>query len=83
MHHTLKIEQPFWHALCNGSKNFEIRFNDRGYQTGDTVSFIENNGLWFMLGVGKSRQWRIIYVMNGYGLKEGYVVLGLQEQADD
>lgn len=37
MKHYLKIEQPYYDAVKEGNKTFEIRFNDRGYQKGDTV----------------------------------------------
>jgi hypothetical protein len=31
MHHELKIKKPFADAVYYEDKNFEIRFNDRGY----------------------------------------------------
>jgi ASC-1-like (ASCH) protein len=36
-HHELKIEEPYFEAVCEGRKTFEIRLDDRGYQAGDTV----------------------------------------------
>lgn len=38
MHHDLKIEEQYFDRIADGTKTFEIRFNDRGYQTGDTVT---------------------------------------------
>lgn len=35
--HVLKTAAPFWDAQAIGIKNFEIRFNDRGFTTGDTL----------------------------------------------
>lgn len=35
--HVLKTAAPFWDAQAIGIKNFEIRFNDRGFATGDTL----------------------------------------------
>lgn len=35
--HELKIWPQFYARVANGSKTFEIRNNDRGYQTGDKV----------------------------------------------
>jgi len=37
MHHVLKIDEPFYHAVAEGRKTFEIRYDDRGYNAGDTV----------------------------------------------
>lgn len=41
MHHDLKIDESFFVAVLDGRKTFEIRFNDRGFQAGDTVSLLE------------------------------------------
>jgi ASC-1-like (ASCH) protein len=41
MNHTLKIEPPYFEAILEGRKTFEIRHNDRGYQAGDTVTLRE------------------------------------------
>lgn len=35
--HPLKTLAPFWDAQAAGFKNFEIRYNDRGFATGDTL----------------------------------------------
>ena len=43
MHHDLKIDEPYLKAKLAGDKLFEIRVNDRGYQKGDTVSYLEYN----------------------------------------
>lgn len=37
MHHELKIWPQYYERVKNGSKTFEIRINDRGFQAGDTV----------------------------------------------
>lgn len=39
MKHVLKLHENFVSAVNNGTKNFEIRYNDRGYQKGDLVKF--------------------------------------------
>jgi len=41
MTHSLKIEEPYLEAKLDGHKLFEIRFNDRGFQKGDTVEYTE------------------------------------------
>jgi hypothetical protein len=34
--HLLKVIPPYFDALADGTKPFEVRKNDRAYQTGDT-----------------------------------------------
>lgn len=41
MHHDLKIWPQYFQRVSNGSKTFEIRENDRGFQQGDTVTLRE------------------------------------------
>ena len=36
--HELKIWPQYYHAVAGGSKTFEVRKNDRGYQKGDRVT---------------------------------------------
>nr|DAF77118.1 MAG TPA: activating signal cointegrator [Caudoviricetes sp.] len=36
-HHVLKAHPPMFYALKDGTKNFEVRKDDRAYQAGDTV----------------------------------------------
>lgn len=40
-HHHLKTTQPFWDAIVDGSKTFDYRVNDRGFQPGDVVHLWE------------------------------------------
>lgn len=35
--HVLKTAAPFWDAIARNVKLFEVRFNDRGFRTGDTL----------------------------------------------
>lgn len=78
--HRIKILQGFADDIVSGDKTFEIRENDRGYQRGDNVVFevIDKAGLNPMHELAK-RRYRITYVLNGWGLKEGYVVFGIKE----
>ena len=39
--HKLKTLPHYFDAVWSGRKTFEIRFDDRGYQTGDTVALRE------------------------------------------
>lgn len=41
MNHDLKIDDVYLKQKLDGDKLFEIRYNDRGYQKGDTVTYTE------------------------------------------
>lgn len=38
--HRLKTIGRFWDAIQSGEKNFEVRLNDRGFQTGDILELM-------------------------------------------
>lgn len=38
--HTLKTPDPYFSALADGEKKFDIRRNDRAFQTGDTLHLV-------------------------------------------
>ena len=89
--HILKVAQPYFEALNDGSKTFEVRRNDRAFQKGDTLV------LWDVGEYGRncppdcsdprcSRRGRsltatVTYVYAGDprfgGIAPGFVVLGL------
>jgi len=41
MHHDLKTWPCYYEHVARGNKTFELRENDRGFQSGDTVSLNE------------------------------------------
>lgn len=41
MNHDLKIWPQYYCRVADGSKTFEVRENDRGFQPGDTVTLKE------------------------------------------
>ena len=70
-HHVLKIEDCFYHAKIAEDKLFEIRYNgDKGFQKGDTVSYLTENGTFEREGV-----WEITYVCS-YAQKDNFIVFG-------
>jgi hypothetical protein len=77
--HDLKLDIEFCDAILNGSKSFEIRINDRGFQKGDQIKFIPVRGsLPIIHEIAKAR-FEITYVLNGYGLKEDFVCLAIKK----
>lgn len=71
--HVLKIETEYYQAVERGDKPFEIRKNDRDFNTCDVVTLVEVVG-----GVKTGRQFsiEINYILHGgkYGLAEGYCI---------
>lgn len=78
--HKLKIKEDFANAIITGDKSFEIRKNDRGFQRGDLIEFVvvDDKGVAYQHKIDEYL-YRINYVMNGYGLKNGYVVFGIED----
>ena len=75
-HHVLKIMSNYAHAKLNGFKPFEIRFNDRDFHVGDTVSYVvldasnmpQNERIEF-----EKLKYRIVYITD-YMQQENYIV---------
>lgn len=85
--HVLKVAPAYMDALLDGSKTFEVRRNDRGFQRGDTLLLWE-----WEYRKGRDEPWsidrqvraKVTFVFSGDpslrdcgGVHPGYVVLGL------
>ena len=87
--HNLKLSLAFCDDILSGEKTFEVRKNDRGFQTGDLIRFIPTDGTSYCSSDGtvrehakheiSDRRYMIKYILNGWGIKNGYVVLGIEE----
>ena len=78
MHHLLKIKRNYLNHILESKKLFEIRYNDRDYQVGDTIDFTpEDNDFLIFSGLEKIPQFEIIYVHHGYGMENNFVVLSI------
>lgn len=81
--HDLKTWEPFYGAVAQGRKNFEVRKNDRKFREGDVLRLHQtpfgSNEL-----TGESCEREVTYVLPGnqFGLQSGYVVMGLREVGD-
>lgn len=79
-HHQLKIEPKYIDAIFDGSKTFEIRKNDRDFQSGDNVTLTEiprSDHAW-PRSVTKT-----IGFLTDYEQKPGYVVFSLISESKD
>lgn len=78
--HDLKCMSQYFDALKSGAKTFELRRNDRDYQVGDVLRLRKWGGEM------RHRYWDeeplyfiVTYMLwqCGFGLKKGYVILGI------
>lgn len=84
MIHELKIYKSFADAIISGDKTFEVRHNDRGFQKGDKVRFkVEDNSEKREDHPISKKLYEITYVLNSWGINEGFVVFSIKEAADD
>lgn len=76
MIHELKILPQYFDDVITHKKNFEVRFNDRNYQVGDTLLLRE-----YTRGdyTGRNYQTKIIYILDDIDyLNPNYIILGLE-----
>ena len=80
--HNLKILNDFADSVVTGDKTFEIRENDRGFQKGDFIKFqaIDKSGFKNQHLIN-NKLYEITFVLNGWGIKNGYVALAIKEKA--
>ena len=94
--HELKTLNIYWDAVAAGTKTFEVRKNDRAFQTGDILILNRTDERGRMDPLPKHRggpfpksqlRFRISYLLQGgqFGIASGYCVLGLAElgEGDD
>lgn len=84
--HRLKVLIKYADAIMNGTKTFEVRKNDRGYEVGDKIVFdvVTNEGY----TVGEAARhplngevYRIDYILDDFeGLAQKYVALAISKE---
>lgn len=79
--HKLKLNIAFCDAVLKGLKTFEIRKNDRNFKMGDLIKFkpVNNDGEACCHEV-QNLTYKITYILDNWGLKEGYVALAIKEE---
>ncbi len=74
MIHELKCWPPYYYFIYQGIKTFELRNNDRNFQTGDMIVLKEyqpNKKIY----TGREMILRITFMLTKYpGLENGYVI---------
>lgn len=88
--HKLKTWSRYWDAIASGEKTFEVRRNDRAFQTGDILvlekfdperhAYVWENYT-DTFPKPKSIRKRITFLLQGgqFGIEPGFCVLGLGE----
>lgn len=80
MRHDLKIQQCYLIHILEGRKNFEVRKNDRDFQSGDTIRWLplEDEKYNAYDVVSPMPEYRINYVLSDFvGLQPNYVGLAI------
>ena len=79
MTHQLKLSYHYADAVLAGQKNFEIRYNDRGFQRGDKVIFsVVDDCKIRMRHPLEEVTFLITYLVHGYGLEKDWCVFGIR-----
>jgi hypothetical protein len=77
--HKLKLVNPFFQAVWDYEKNFEIRKNDRDYKVKDVLFLYEYDAA-TNLYLGRASRATIEYILTAKdfpeGIAEGFVILG-------
>ena len=87
--HELKILHPYLIDVTIGNKTFELRKNDRDYQEGDLIRFIDigeddttTTKCWYEPNIDENTLYRITYVLKDvekYGLDKDYCILAIKK----
>ena len=77
--HELKLDDRFFDSVKDGTKSFEIRFNDRGFTKGDTLRLYRTiDGV----RTDESVDVRVAYILTyddfPVGLKKGFVIMSIE-----
>ena len=79
--HSLKIRDCYMADIASGSKNFELRKDDRGFEVGDLIHFTKVDGREFGRSECPFQYYSITYILRDaeeYGLEKGYCILGIK-----
>lgn len=75
--HYLKTVQPYFGAVRNGQKRFEVRVNDRDFKVGDVVYLQEYDPTYKYSGL--QVRCKITYVLSDYpAIQPDHVVFSFQ-----
>lgn len=79
MVHELKTLPEYFEAVKNGTKTFEVRYNDRDYKVGDTLILKE----WDEEYTGRKITCEVSYILDSFNSPDGvpifpgYVIMSI------
>lgn len=74
--HYIKILPEYYHAIEQGKKSFEVRFNDRNYQVNDILHLQEWTGGEY---TGREMEVEVTYLLDDPNYcKDGYVIMAIK-----
>ena len=78
--HELKLLDNFCDDVLSDRKNFEVRKNDRGFQTGDHVKFkrVDEDYVPRPGHEIEKKEYIITYVLSGWSIEANHVVFGIK-----
>ena len=77
-YHRLKTWPEYYNAIIRGDKSFEVRRNDRGFETGDVVELMEWNPATKQY-TGRSTTFEIGFIIDSdFGLQSGFCAFSLK-----
>lgn len=76
--HSLKTWPEFFEKIADGTKTFELRKDDRGFEVGDELILVEYSPVADCV-TGRKVIRRVTYIMRGpsFGLDAGWCVMAL------
>lgn len=81
--HELGVIETFFKPIETGERTFEIRQNERGFQKGDLIKFTVVSDVLHRTLYTVDDLYEITYVLSGWGLKSGYVALGIRRRVEE
>ena len=78
--HELKTLDVYFDAVANGTKKFEVRLNDRGFQKGDLLILRHMDATGFVSSVEPPLFCNVLYVLQGgqFGIDPRYCVMSIE-----
>ena len=83
--HELNIKHEYLVDIVMGRKTFELRKNDRDYQVGDLIHFVDIDGNNHIIGnpsFNEKLVYQITYILQNiqeYGLDKDYCILAIKK----
>lgn len=80
--HDLWVGESFYRPISTGEKTFVISENDKCFQRGDFIRFAVSTDDPVDPPHKMDALYEITYVMSGWGLKNGFVALGIRRSEE-